>query len=177
VLRSDECRKLLEKYKLPANIVKHSENVSRIAVFLAESLKAKGIDLELVKSGGLLHDLDKMMTKTKGVHGEVTAKILSELGEVELAEIAKRHCVAAMLDPKLYPLTWEQKLVYYSDKRIRDEGIVSLDERFHVLSECYKDSASKDNLIKSLSKTKELEQEIFANLDFSPDELKKMVEL
>jgi putative nucleotidyltransferase with HDIG domain len=47
----------------------------------------------------------------------------------ELATTVKRHRYKAILDEKEKPTTWEEKLVYYADKRIMHDRIVPLKER------------------------------------------------
>lgn len=54
-----QCLDLLKQYRVPEHIVSHSIIVAKLAVFLAEKLKEKGIpvDIELVDRACLLHDI------------------------------------------------------------------------------------------------------------------------
>lgn len=58
-------------------------------------------------------------------------KILKELKEEELALIVKKHGYNSLLavNENDRPYTWEEKIVYYADKRVRHDQIVSLKER------------------------------------------------
>lgn len=104
------------------NVVEHCLAVSEYAYELALAIKNKGyeVDVELVRLGGLLHDIGR--SRTHGIeHGVVGAEILRELGfDEKLALIAERHIGAGItkeeaielgLPPKDYlPITLEEKL-------------------------------------------------------------------
>jgi uncharacterized protein len=114
----------------PENVVEHCIAVSEYAYELALAIKNKGyeVDVELVKLGGLLHDIGR--SKTHGIeHGVVGAEILRELGfDEKLALIAERHIGAGItkgeaidlgLPPKDYiPITLEEKIVAHADNLI-----------------------------------------------------------
>ena len=114
----------------PENVVNHCIAVSEYAYELALAIKNRGyeVDVELVKLGGLLHDIGR--SKTHGIeHGVVGAEILRELGfDEKLALIAERHIGAGItkeeaielgLPPKDYiPITLEEKIVAHADNLI-----------------------------------------------------------
>ena len=54
-----ECFELIRRYHVPSHIVNHSLAVSKLAVFLAQKLKEKGLRLnvKLVDRACLLHDI------------------------------------------------------------------------------------------------------------------------
>ena len=59
-----ECMHLIKvTYRMPQNIIDHSIQVNKVAVFLAMKLKEKGIDvnLDLVDRASILHDIMKMI--------------------------------------------------------------------------------------------------------------------
>ncbi len=152
-----ECFDILEEYRAASHIVKHSLAVAKLAVFLAQRLKEKGvaIDVELVERACLLHDVmrvcdlkesdyrkfeqnysqedkskwQQLRTKYKGTpHEHATYDILKEKYPA-IALVIRKHRYMSMLDEKEKPSTWEEKLVYYADKRVMHERIVSLKER------------------------------------------------
>jgi len=58
----EECEELFAKYNTPQNVIKHSKQVNKIAVWLAKKLKENNIDIniELVDYASLLHDLVRL---------------------------------------------------------------------------------------------------------------------
>ena len=124
----------------PENVVEHCLAVSNYAYELALSIKNKGynVDVELVRLGGLLHDIGR--SKTHGIeHGVVGAEILRELGfDEKIALIAERHIGAGItkeeaielgLPPKDYiPITLEEKIVAHADNLIFGTKRVEIDE-------------------------------------------------
>ncbi|MEO2117998.1 MAG: TIGR00295 family protein [Methanocaldococcus sp.] len=124
----------------PENVVEHCLAVSEYAYELALAIKNKGydVDVELVRLGGLLHDIGR--SKTHGIeHGVVGAEILRELGfDEKLALIAERHIGAGItkeeaielgLPPKDYlPITLEEKIVAHADNLIFGNKRVEIDD-------------------------------------------------
>lgn len=124
----------------PENVVEHCLAVSEYAYELALAIKNKGynVDVELVRLGGLLHDIGR--SKTHGIeHGVVGAEILRELGfDEKIALIAERHIGAGItkeeaielgLPPKDYiPITLEEKIVAHADNLIFGAERVEIDD-------------------------------------------------
>ena len=57
-----ECYKLLNEVgALPQNIIRHSEQVTKVALYLGRKLIEKGekVNLELLRAACLLHDIAK----------------------------------------------------------------------------------------------------------------------
>jgi uncharacterized protein len=121
------------------NVVKHCEAVADIAVEIAEVCKGKGlkVDLELVETGALLHDIGR--AKTHSVHHAVIgAEIARSLGLSEpVILIIKRHVgggITAREARKLgwpkdiyIPQTLEEKIVSYADKLIEGSQRVPIE--------------------------------------------------
>jgi uncharacterized protein len=120
-------------------VVEHCLAVSDYAYELALAIKNNGydVDVELVRLGGLLHDIGR--SKTHGIeHGVVGAEILRALGfDERLALIAERHIGAGItkeeaielgLPPKDYlPITLEEKIVAHADNLIFGTERVEID--------------------------------------------------
>jgi putative nucleotidyltransferase with HDIG domain len=135
-----ECFELLKKYNTPKNILKHSITVNRFANRLAKLLMAKGIPINktLVDRASLLHDIGKFEALSKGgSHEEKGYKILRKEGFNEIANIVKKHSLFSVLSKKEAPVTWEEKIVFYSDKRVNEDKIVTLEERIAYLKKRY----------------------------------------
>jgi putative hydrolase of the HAD superfamily len=136
----EECLGVLLAHGNPPDIVAHSQVVANTAYLLGCWLRKKGEPVEplLAHRGGLLHDLYKLEAKEKGrVHGEVAEEILLGLGQAALATIARRHPIYSVLDEDNRPQTWEQKLVYFTDKLVEGDQLVSLENRLAGLRQRY----------------------------------------
>jgi len=162
----DECEAMMRRCHLPAHILRHSEAVTRMGVFLARRLVEKGVDVDvdLVERACLLHDLfrvcdfpledfswfeepvteeDKAKWRrlkeenSEHRHEEAAHAFLKDKYPV-LAETIRQHKYTAVIDTNGGPDSWEAKLVYYADKRAMHDTIVPLKER---LEEAHRRSA------------------------------------
>lgn len=165
------CLELLAEHGVPAGVVRHSLAVAAAAHHLAHRLRERGarVDPLLAHRGGLLHDLDKVMSlQSAGVHGRIAAGILSERGFPELAAIAERHVLGAQ-DGEGRPQTWEEKLVFYADKIVEGDQVVGIEPRLAALR--YRYPAYVEDLERSLPYLRALETEIARRVGSSPEEL------
>ena len=106
---------------------------------IANVFKSKGyrVDLQLVESGALLHDLGR--GQTHGIeHGAVGGQTARQLGmPMELAHIIERHVGAGLSQEEArrnnlprgsyVPETLEEKIVCYADKLIEGAHEVGID--------------------------------------------------
>jgi HD superfamily phosphodiesterase len=156
-MTKDEVKKMIEEFHMPKHIRRHCEQVAKICEFLGRKLVAKGhkIDIELLVNAALLHDLfricdvavwnpqgfpdsyheesykkwEELRKKHCGkyhedaVHDELIAR-----GESRLAKLIKSHRFENILDEKPFR-NWEEKILYYADKRVDHDKIVDLKER------------------------------------------------
>ncbi|MBU0516489.1 MAG: HDIG domain-containing protein [Proteobacteria bacterium] len=163
--------RLLAEAGVPDHIVAHSALVARLALTLGRALNRHGrrFDLDLVRAGGLLHDIAKMDGLENGAnHALVGHERLTALGYPEIGDICLTHVV---IDPDA-PLS-EAHLINYADKRVRHQQVVSLDRRFEDLAERYGqgDADRLARMHQNLLRSKRLEQKIFALLPFEPQDL------
>jgi len=165
------CERLLAEAGVPDHIVAHSALVARLALALGRALNrhGRGFDLDLVRAGGLLHDIAKMDGIENGAnHAQVGHERLVALGYPEIGDICLTHVVIDVDAPLR-----EAHLINYADKRVRHQQVVSLDQRFEDLAERYgrgdpeRLARMHDNLLRS----KRLEQRLFAPLPFGPEDL------
>ena len=118
----------------------------------------------------------EIRTRYKNVAHEYAAYTILREKYPELALAVKRHRYMAMLDEKERPETWEEKLVYYADKRVMHDRIVSLKDR---LTEGHKRNAhlhgteaqSRINTAKVDPLIYKLEEEIFDIAGLAPVEV------
>ncbi|WP_417914643.1 HDIG domain-containing metalloprotein [Candidatus Electronema sp. JM] len=173
------CIALMEEHAMLANIRAHSLMVARIAGLLATELRTKSShppDLQLCVSGALLHDIAKTPCLTSGCnHAKAGAEICSSLGFPEIAAIVAGHVVLPDFSPARYQqgIFSAQEIVYYSDKRVRHDQIVSLPERLEYILDKYSDgdAGKQEGIRDNFRKCTLLEEQLFSLLDFAPDEL------
>jgi putative nucleotidyltransferase with HDIG domain len=181
------CETLFDEYRMPENVREHTRQVAKVAVYLANALRRSGeiVDVGLVESASLLHDIaravefsdDPLWPLLKARYGETDHKLLgAKIMEKYpgLSTIIRKHGYASVItDP---PVTWEEKIVNYADKRIAHTGIVSLDERF---SEGRRRWLKRDKPLDSkmeaeiVRKHKEIESEIFSKIGIMSEQLKE----
>jgi uncharacterized protein len=174
----EECSRLMERYGMLDNIVAHSLEVSKVALFLSEELNRKGqrIDVRLVEAAALLHDIAKTVClRTKEDHTHAGYCLLKEIGYDRIGEIVAQH---VWLQKEGNPdSVSEEEVVNYADKRVRHDQIVSLDERFVDLRKRYgKDSKSIAYLERMEKASLVVEQKIFLILKIDPADLQHLSE-
>lgn len=196
-----ECLALFKQYHTPANIIRHSLAVNKVANYLADSFKQAGVDINdaLVDRASLLHDLlrvcdikDNLYTfndpqdltdankkiwqeqreKYKNQHhAEITANLFKQQYP-EMAEVIRKHRLSAVLKNQL--VSWEEKIVYYADKRVNHDQFVSIEERMSEGRKRWKINKSQDYSEQIIKAMEELEKEIFQLINKQPDEINKL---
>ncbi|MBI4438682.1 HDIG domain-containing protein [Candidatus Woesearchaeota archaeon] len=134
-----QCLELLWHHNVPKNIISHSLAVSRVALGVAGKLAEKGrrIDFALLDAACILHDIGKMQAVNDGGrHEEIGASIVARHGFSELAAPIRRHPLHYILS-KDAPRTIVEKLVFYADKRVMHDRVVSLKTRLADLKKRY----------------------------------------
>jgi uncharacterized protein len=126
--------RLLLKVGCSQDVVAHCMAVSRAAVSLAEKVTIN-VDKELVRQGGLFHDIGR--SRTHGIeHAVVGVEIARGLGlPGRILDIIERHIGAGISAseaerlglPKrdYFPLTPEEKIVSYADNLV--SGVMETD--------------------------------------------------
>ena len=152
------CLKILKENNVSDNIIAHSEAVCDFAMKVADLLKKRSIHVNrnLVAAGALLHDIKKINSDDHVVEG---FELVKSLGFPELAQVIKKHGLAHLKEQEFVPKTWEEKIVFYADKRVKSDKIVSVDERFEYIKQRYK----KDDVAKEINFTKRIEKELLGN--------------
>jgi len=127
-----ECEELMAQYAMLPNIVEHSFQVMHVSLAIADNL-ADGVSInrDAVIAGALLHDITKTRSlQTKERHAASGGILLRDLGFALIAEIVEQH-VTLDLDPA--GPVMEKEIVYYADKRVMHDKIVTLEERVQDL--------------------------------------------
>ncbi|MDF2953309.1 MAG: HD superfamily phosphodieaserase [Thermodesulfobacterium sp.] len=178
----EEAYFLLKKEKIPEHIIKHSEKVALISLFIGCFLKEVGekIDFSLLVTGALLHDIKKYESILTGEnHALLGYEFMEKMGYKRIGNIIKAH-IYLEISSFDAPIS-EEEIVHYADKRVMHDKIVTLKERFEDLKKRYgkdKQSILKLEFLEKLNYR--LEKRIFKKLPFTPDkilELEKVKEV
>lgn len=175
----DTCFALMERLGMPEHIRRHSIMVEQVAVFIAEAHVRAGTPLfeETVRAGALLHDIAKAPCLETGEdHAAKGRDICLACKFTEISDIVGEHVRLRRFDPEGKVL--EKEIVYYADKRVNHDRVVSLEERLSDLIERY--SKGRDDLAHRIRANfavcRDVERKLFHNLVFGPDDLLQRVE-
>ncbi len=158
----EECLRILAGNNTPSNIIEHSKAVCKVAEEIAGNLIKKGIKVnkELVIAASLLHDVERLK-KNHVIEG---ASLIRSMGFPEVAGVMSKHSTHKIEDPAQQPRTYEEKIVFYADKRAKGDEIVSLEERFRDLKERYSFDFTKEYEF-----AKKMERELMVNTTEASD--------
>lgn len=154
----EECLKILKEKNVPNNIIAHTTKVCEFSMKVADLLEREGIKVnrKLVEAGALLHDVEKLSTKDHIVEGY---EFIKSLGYPEVATVIKKHGLQHIDDDSFEPKTWEEKIVFYADKRVKNDRVVSVNERFEYVKKRY----NHYDVDKELEFTKKIEKELLGD--------------
>ena len=173
-----ECFIFMEKYEMMENNRAHSIVLERDANIIAQGLMDNGANLllEKITAGALLHDIGKSLClgtdEDHAVKGEEIC-IQNQLDEV--ADIVGEHVILKNYEPEAD--ISEKEIIYYADKRVNHDRVVSLDERLEYLLDRY--GRNKEYLMglirKNFEMTRDVERKLFRGLRFKPEALVDIV--
>jgi uncharacterized protein len=142
-----ECDELMTRYSMLPHIVAHSIQVMNVSLAITDNLKSGvSVDRDLVIAAALLHDITKTKSLvTKERHDASGGALLRELGFSSTAEIVEQHVIFKKFNHGGRIEEWE--IVYYADKRVMHDTIVTIDVRLHDLAQRYGKTDEIRNLI------------------------------
>ena len=131
----EQCIDYLEKVEMPEDVMRHVELVAAMAVAFAEAINEKHpnkVDVELVRAGGLLHDLGRVRTHSIG-HVVEGVRMAEELEmDPRIVEIIRRHVGGGLtpVDAEALglpawdgmPRTLEEMIVCHADTLVGARG-------------------------------------------------------
>lgn len=193
---------LLNKYKAPRIVIKHSEGAAKVAYMIGKKLEEKGekIDVKSVVCASLVHDLFKII-EVKDYTKYLSAKEVKQKKEcwqnIKERMRTQDHVSAfAKKFGKKYPKTtnlvikhryhqvnkgfdsWEEKIVYYADKLVKFDKITTLNKRISDLKKRYSPyfkGAKHQIFVKETNKKIfSLEKEIFKTTGLSQNNLTRL---
>jgi len=155
------------------HIAAHSLVVLQVALCLSDRLSTEGnrLDLDLIQSAALLHDITKTRSFDTGEnHAETAEAFLSEAGYPKVGRVVGQH-VRLDVYGEDGPIS-EAEIVNYADKRVRHDQVVPLDARFDYIAQRYAKTPEDHQRIRFLrQRTAEVGKRIFSHLPFGPDAL------
>jgi uncharacterized protein len=175
----EECFHLMDKYEMLENIKRHSIVVARVAYLIAENLRDKGLGISLSKviAGALLHDIGKTQSLASGEdHCEVGIEICHQNYLEDLSEIVGQH--VRLKNYKGNGDISEKEIIFYSDKRVNHDTIVSLEERLAYILARYgrNQKEIRRRIRENFALCRRVEGDIFKGLDFTPDSVSQLAE-
>lgn len=182
----NQCLDFIDLHEMLVNIRAHSFQVARVAELLIDGLvEAKRAisplpTREFVIAGALLHDIAKTeCLKTNCLHAARGDELCCALGFPEIGEVVREHVILNDFTAELYQQGFfpAKELVYYADKRVRHDEIVSLESRLDYIIERYGNSDPKrEHYIRlNFQQCQELEVYLFNFLDFTADQVPLLI--
>lgn len=187
---TEECLEILKQFEVPEPVVNHCLIVNKIAMMIVCGLEKNNVmvNKELVNAATILHDIMKLVSKKShdfnlsisGVRRweELRQKYKdlnhAEAGYIELKDrypeialLIRKHIRSYVFKSELK--TIEEKIVYLSDKYVKGEEVMTLEEGMKRFKAKYDVSDEK------LQDVYDIEQEIFSQIDITPEEVIKEV--
>jgi len=173
---------MMEQYGMFDNIRAHSLAVAGVAEAVLTGLtetNGKRINLPekgLVLAGALLHDIAKTICLQQDcLHAQTGRDICLRHGFPAIAEIVCEHVLLKEFSIERYAqgIFYAKEIVYYADKRVRHDTIVSLEERLTYILERYgnNDEERVGRIRDNFQRCQTLEEYLFSHINFAPDEL------
>lgn len=133
-----ECFVIMKRFNMLDNIIDHSIQVKNVSMALVNNLKDPDVvQASLVLASALLHDIAK--TRTIGTrelrHDILGGEIMREMGYEAIAMAVESHVVFNGFMP--FGDLEEREIVFYADKRVMHDRIVSIDDRVDDLVKRY----------------------------------------
>ncbi len=134
----NECLDLMEQYHMLPNIKDHSIVVAGVAKVIATGLTEVGHELSMEKiiAGALLHDIGKTAClDNDDDHAAKGVEIVLAHNLKPIADIVGEHVILENYSTENN--FTEKEIVYYADKRVNHDQVVSLEERLTYILDRY----------------------------------------
>jgi uncharacterized protein len=174
----EECFGFMEVYRMPPHIRDHSVVVEKIASLLTSALRYAGLDLSLerVRAAALMHDIAKSLCLDSGEdHSAKGREICLENGLDEIADIVGDH--VRIRNHRIEGPVSESEIVFYADKRVNHDAVVSLEERLEYLLERYGRGIERYHqaIRQNFEVCRLVEAKIFRRIEFGPADVPVLV--
>lgn len=157
-LDEEEIRYLYQRCGTPEPVISHMQAVSDYIKVLVKEIPELHIGLmekELLLKAALVHDIARIEPN----HAERSAILLEKEGYYEVARLVRTHHGDGLsFNDKHFTA---EELLFYADKRVQQEQIVSIEERFSgSMSKC-KSSKAKESHYRQFEMAKKIESKLF----------------
>lgn len=126
LLDAAEITRLYQKYETPKQVIRHMRKVAEVADQLMDGMQMSGLNRVRVMKACLLHDL----CRAEKQHARVSAEAIRKEGYPAIAALVVVHHQTAYSEREAQgPLT-EEEILFYADKRVQEDRLVSVEERF-----------------------------------------------
>ncbi len=194
-----------EEWSTPVHVRAHCSQVAKVGLQVAEAYIRLGeiIDSNLIYTSCMLHDMARVcdfriIERTKFQeevseekwqrwlalreqyqgqhHANIAAKALTTRGFAETAEVIRLHKFTNLLDEFDAYTSVEKMILYYADKRVKHDQIVTLAERFNdgrARYDQYNTPEDKIRFKEVEKRTQALERFLFKPIDIEPEDIGK----
>lgn len=159
LLDAAEISRLYQKYRTPQQVIRHMRKVAEVADQLMDCIQMPGLNRVRVMKACLLHDL----CRAEKEHARVSAEAIRQEGYPAIAALVAVHHQAAYSEREAQgPLT-EAELLFYADKRVQEDRLVSVEERFRESRKKCRSPEACAHHDAMLAKTLKIEKKIIKN--------------
>ena len=143
----EKCLSMLEEYKTPDRPKKHCIEVARVALAIGKALNEKGyeLDLDLLESAGLVHD----MLRVEEHHGEKCAEVLENMGYEKITELVHDHMKFNFPNKEVN----EMAVFCLADRLVLEDKYVGLEKRMQYVIEKHKGADDIKEIMERVIKT------------------------
>ncbi len=168
----------MDQYRMLENIKDHSVMVARVAGLITRKMQDVGQDLslDLAVTAALLHDIAKTACLDSNENHAARGREICIAHEFfEVADIVGEHVVLTNGVPQ--ECCSEKEIVYYADKRVLHDSIVTIEDRLEYILDRYGQNDERLYYLieQNFMICRAIEQKIFHVLELQPDDLADMV--
>lgn len=179
-----EYTELYAQYHTPKHIQRHMAVVAILGQQLANAHHEAGhqVNVDLVYAAGKLHDLVRIQEQWQYLpesilpplshtmpHAEMNYLLLRDTYP-EMAEVIRSHSLLSITQPdRLTSL--ESKIVYYADKCVNHDHLVTVEDRMHLGKERWGVTPDNDQSDTLLPLLMDLQTELFSDIAMTPSDL------
>ncbi|MBQ0018793.1 MAG: histidine phosphatase family protein [Clostridiales bacterium] len=139
-LNETQIQRIYRKWEVPDHIIRHMKGVADYQDKLLDRLEEKGIryDRDALRKAALLHDIRRLYPD----HAEEAGTFVREWGYPEVASLIANHhsaCSYEIVEENETSscgngerLLHAEDILFYADKRVREDRVVSVAERFEA---------------------------------------------
>ena len=174
----NQCLELMEQYHMLPNIKDHSIVVARVAEIIAHGLIVDGHELSMDKiiAGALLHDIGKTpCLDNDDDHAAKGVEIVLAHNLKPIADIVGEHVILKNYSSE--NSFTEKEIVYYADKRVNHDQVVSLEERLTYILQRYglNNVVRCEAIKRNYALCQDLERRMFSSLPFEPLDISELL--